>query len=83
MGPVFGADTYWYRQEFAKTRGMIHWHGLCWRSDTQVHLLLFEAVNDGLSNAKYAEKVKAVSAFGMTASHPAGKYDSGEPLKSS
>jgi hypothetical protein len=24
MGPVFGVDTYWYRQEFSKSRGMIH-----------------------------------------------------------
>ena len=32
MGPVFGVNAYWYRQEFAKSRGMIHWHGLCWRS---------------------------------------------------
>ena len=41
MGPVFGVDTYWYRQEFAKARGMINWHGLCWRSDKQPHPLLF------------------------------------------
>jgi hypothetical protein len=33
MAPIFGVDTYWYRQEFSKYRGMIHWHGLCWRSD--------------------------------------------------
>lgn len=32
MGPVFGVNSYWYRQEFAKSRGMAHWHGLCWRS---------------------------------------------------
>lgn len=24
MGPVFGVDAYWYRQEFAKSRGVIH-----------------------------------------------------------
>jgi hypothetical protein len=24
MGPVFGVDGYWYRQEFAKSRGVIH-----------------------------------------------------------
>ena len=33
MGPVFGVSAYWYRQEFAKSRGMVHWHGLCWRED--------------------------------------------------
>ena len=26
MCSVFGVDTYWYRQEFSKSRGMIHWH---------------------------------------------------------
>lgn len=36
MGPVFGVDSYWYRQEFAKSRGMVHWHGLCWRSDREL-----------------------------------------------
>lgn len=44
MSPVFGIDAFWYRQEFAKSRGMIHWHGLCWRSDREPHNLLFEAV---------------------------------------
>lgn len=83
MGPVFWVDTYWYRQEFAKTRGMIHWHDLCWQSDKQPHPLLFEAVNEGLSNAECAEKVAtwAASTFGMIASHPDGKDGSGQPLK--
>jgi hypothetical protein len=31
MSPAFGVSAYWYRQEFAKSRGMVHWHGLCWR----------------------------------------------------
>jgi hypothetical protein len=39
MAPVVGVDTYWYRQEFSKSRGMIHWHGLCWRSDHEPHLM--------------------------------------------
>ena len=62
---------------------MIHWHGLCWRSDKQPHPLLFEAVNKGLSNAECAEKVAtwAASTFGITASHPAGKDGSGQPLQ--
>ena len=41
LKPVFNVDTFWYRQEFAKSRGMIHWHGLCWRADTEPHNLLF------------------------------------------
>ena len=24
MSPVFGVETFWYRQEFAKSRGMVH-----------------------------------------------------------
>ena len=35
MAPVFNVNTYWYRQEFAKSRGMVHWHGLCWRTDKE------------------------------------------------
>ena len=28
MKRLFNVNCYWYRQEFAKSRGMIHWHGL-------------------------------------------------------
>ena len=44
MGPVFGIDTYWYIQEFAKSKGMIHWHGLCWRTDKEPHNLMYDAI---------------------------------------
>ena len=83
MGPIFGVDTYWYRQEFAKSRGMVHWHGLCWRSDKQPHQLIHEAINEGLSDDKVAERLStwAESTIGMTANHPAGKDESGEPRK--
>ena len=83
MGPVFGVNTYWYRQEFAKSRGMIHWHGLCWRSDKQPHVLLHDAVNAGLSSDERANKLSdwASEIFGMTATHPAGKDDSGQSRK--
>lgn len=40
MGPLFRVDTYWYRQEFAKSRRMSHLHGLCWRSHKQPHNLI-------------------------------------------
>jgi hypothetical protein len=39
MKPVFGVESFWYRQEFAKSRGMVHWHGLCWRTDREPHNL--------------------------------------------
>ena len=57
MGPLFGVNTYWYRQEFAKSRGMVHWHGLCWREDREPHNLLYEAVQNGLSEPECAKKL--------------------------
>lgn len=75
MGPVFGVESFWYRQEFAKSRGMIHWHGLCWRSDREPHVLLNEAIKNGLSDEESANILSswAKSQFRMTALHPAGK----------
>ena len=83
MGPAFSVDTFWYRQEFAKSRGMIHWHGLCWRSDREPHNLLHEAISRGLSLQDSAAELSkwAKSIFGMTASHPAGSDEDGNPRK--
>ena len=44
MSPTFGVSAYWYKQEFAKSRGMVHWYGLCWRSDREPHNLLHNAI---------------------------------------
>ena len=83
MKKVFGVESFWYRQEFAKSRGMVHWHGLCWRSDRQPHNLLNEALNIGLSESDAADKLSqwAQNNFAMTASHPAGKDNNGNPRK--
>jgi hypothetical protein len=83
MRPVFGVNTFWYRQEFAKSRGMIHWHGLCWRSDREPHNRMYEAVQKGLSEDDTAQCISdwAKSVFGMTATHPAGKNADGTPRK--
>ena len=83
MSPVFGVDAYWYRQEFAKSRGMIHWHGLCWRPDREPHNLLFDAVSQGLSEPECANKLAtwAEEKLGMTACHPAGKDPDGNSRK--
>ena len=83
MRPVFGVDAYWYRQEFAKSRGMIHWHGLCWRKDKEPHNLLYEAVQKGLSEDMCATELArwADSEFKLTASHPAGNGPDGKPRK--
>ena len=41
--PFFGAgvDAFGTGHEFAKSKGMIHLHGLCWRSDREPYNLLF------------------------------------------
>ncbi|XP_053372848.1 uncharacterized protein LOC128546392 [Mercenaria mercenaria] len=83
MGPVFGVSDYWYRQEFAKLRGMVHWHGLCWRQDRQPHNLLHAAVQEGLSDSMCAERLAkwASSEISLSAMHPAGSDSHGHPRK--
>ena len=79
----FAVDTFWYRQEFAKSRGMIHWHGLCWRKDSEPHNLMFQSTQSGLSNDEIAVKLSdwACENFKMTASHPAGLDENGKSKK--
>ncbi|XP_021372501.1 uncharacterized protein LOC110462720 [Mizuhopecten yessoensis] len=83
MSPVFGINAYWFRQEFAKTRGMVHLHGLCWRSDKQPYALIHEALERGLTDDECAEELAiwAANQFGISASHPAGKDHNGESKK--
>ena len=81
--PVFDVNAYWYRPEFAKSRGMVHWHGLCWHSDKQPHQLLFEAVQYDLSDDNCAERLSewAKENIGLTALHLAGTWETGESKK--
>ena len=44
MSPAFGVTSFWYRQEFAISRGMVHWHALCWRDDMEPRALLSKAL---------------------------------------
>ena len=83
LAPVFDVNAYWYSQEFAKSRGMVHWQGLCWHSDKQPHQLLFEAVQNGLSDDNCADRLAqwAGENIGLTALHPAGKDETGESRK--
>ena len=83
MGPLFGVNAFWNRQKFAKSRGMVHWHGMCWREDSEPHNLMHQAIKSGLSNAECAEKLAtwASDEFGFTAMHPAGTDDNGSPRK--
>ena len=50
MGPLFGVNSYWYRKEFAKSRGMVQWHSLCWCKDREPQNIMYEALKDGLSD---------------------------------
>ena len=83
LKPVFGVSDYWYRYEFGKSRGQIHWHQLSWRDDRQPHQLLHEACEDGCDEDEYAARLSqwADENFAMTASHPAGSDEEGQPRK--
>ena len=83
MSPAFGVSAYWNRQEFVKSRGIVHWHDLCWRSDREPHNLLHNAIEDGLSDPDCANLLSqwATEQFGLSASHPAGKDETGKPRK--
>ena len=83
LKPVFGVSDYWYRYEFAKSRGQIHWHQLSWREDRQPHQLLHEAREDGCNEEEYAVRLSqwADETFAMTALHPAGNDEEGQPRK--
>lgn len=86
MGPVFGVDFYWYRQNFALSRGMAHWHDFCWRSYRESHDLLHSANTASLSEEQCADKLSlwARVNFGLTANnHPSGKDETGCPNKKS
>jgi hypothetical protein len=82
MSPAFGVTTFWSRQEFAKSRGMVHWHGLCWRSDREPHNWLSKAIEEGLSDSDCSARLAdwAATEFGLTASHPGGKDENGQPM---
>ena len=83
LKPVFGVSDYGYRYEFAKSRGQIHWHQLSWRDDRQPHQLLHEAREDNCSETEYAARLSqwADENFAMTALHPAGSNEEGQPRK--
>lgn len=86
MGPVFDVDFYWYRQNFALSRGMAHWHDLCWRFDRESHDLLHSANTASLTEEQCADKLSlwARVNFGLTANnHPSGKNETGCPNKNS
>ena len=64
MQSGFNISAHWLRQEFTKSLGMIHWHGIRWHQDKDPHHLLHKAINSGLAGQDLS--------FLMTASHLAG-----------
>ena len=68
-----------------KSRGMVHWHDLCWRSDRDPHNLLHNAIKDGLSDPDCANVLSqwATEQFSIGASHLAVKDETGKHRKKS
>ena len=58
---------------------MVHWHGLCWMSDSEPHNLLSKAIEEGLSDSDCSARL--ATEFGLTASHSGGKDENGQPNK--
>jgi hypothetical protein len=46
-----------------KSMGMVHWYGLCWRSDREPHNLLHNAIEDGLSDPDCANVLDGLPLF--------------------
>ena len=72
-----------YRYEFAKSQGQVQWHQLSWRDDRQPHQLFHEAREDGRNKDEYAARLSqwAHENFAMTALHPTGSEEEGQPRK--
>ena len=79
-----GIDEYWYRYEFAKSRGTIHFHSLIWKSaaSLDIHSLLQRAVSAtnmvslvSLEQEAADEMESVLSQYftHITAEHPSGR----------
>ena len=73
--PVFGARRYWYRYEFAKSRGQINFHMCAICGDEQPHRLLHELRGGGAQEAADALASWAWGSLALTATHPASSPD--------
>ncbi|CAC5370555.1 unnamed protein product [Mytilus coruscus] len=74
---VKGYDT------LAWSRGMIHWHGLCWRFDKEPYNLMHQAFMDGKTDEECAKLLSdwAKLQYKMTANHPIGLDGNRKPKK--
>ena len=71
LAPVFGVKHYWYRLEFAKSRGQIHFHMFAISADKQPHRLLHEMKGSGDQEKAGALAAWAWGSLSLTAMHPA------------
>ena len=78
--PVFGVKHYWYRFEFAKSRGQIHFHLFAICADKQPHKLLHEMEGGESQDAADALAKWAWGTLSLTAMHPADTPDGGLDL---
>ena len=60
---------------------MVHWHSLCWRRDGEPNNLLHEALQAGLAESDFVNKLAewAFNELSLTAMYPAGSYADGKP----
>jgi hypothetical protein len=91
---ALGINHYWFRYEFAKSRGQIHGHLLGIRGDRQPHCLLHacsnaakeqvatESLNPEAATQQVASQLAqwCVDALSLTATHPATDEDGMLPL---
>ena len=70
--PVFGVNHYWYRFEFAKSRGQIHFHMFAINEDKQPQRLLRAIKNGGAQEKADALATWARGSLSLTAMRPAG-----------
>ena len=71
--PVFGVKNYWYRFEFVKSRGQIHFRMFSIRAGKQPRRLLHEIKNGGAPEKEEALAKWARGSLSLTAMRPAGR----------
>ena len=89
LGKAIGIEDYWYRFEFAKSRGAIHFHAILYKASAAVHIhaLLDRALAAANMEQLEEEETKVASELPvvladvllpLTALHPAGRQRSGD-----
>lgn len=55
--------------EFAKSRGMVHWHGLCWQDDKEPHSLINKALQEGFLDDECAARLSDWASSDLVSLH--------------